>query len=414
MSFCRLVNKKVFTFLILIPLMLSLTGCWDRLELEEQAYVIAVGVDMAPDNKYSITYQIAGPGGGGLTNITGSSTQQPSSEEVTFIVPDLISARDLASASVTRRPSFSHTSNIIVSEEVARSSHFYELMSTAVRDRQIRRDSFLIISKEKAADFIRNNKPLLESRPQQFYEFMSRRWQETALVPRLSNLSRLLQRTKHGESLFLANYGATIASENKVGENENKYEAGQIQKGGGNPTEILGSCVIKDGVMIDTLDGEETRICQLLRPKNNVESIQISFQDPKEKENRVSTNLTKNYTKIDVDVKSDKLKIKVQVSVDIIILGIPSRVDYVQNSSNPKLLKASIQNELTQTSNALIKKTQQQYGKDPFNWSYVARTKFWTIEDYKNYGFAEKYKDADISVNYKVNIKGFGQQLSPP
>lgn len=398
---------------MVILFMSSLTGCWDQLELEEQAFITVIGVDMAADNRYSITYQIAGPGGGGLSNITGSSPNLPTSEVVTFVVPDLISARNLASISVTRRPSFAHTSNIVVSEEVARSDQFYDLLASAVRDRQIRRDSFLIVSKEKAADFIRNNDPKLEARPHKFYNFMSKRWREIGLVP-VSNLNKLIQREEAGEDLFLANYGSSIERVNKIGKNEGDYEPGQIQKGGGNPTEIIGSVVIKDGKMIDSLDGESTRICILLRPTLDTNNIQMTFQDPVKKESRVSTELSRNNIKIDMDLKSDPPKINVMVNTDIILLGIPSGIDYVQNLSNQELLRTSIQNELTQLSNTMVKKTQEVYGKSPFNWSLEARKEFLTIDDYKKYDFPNKYKDAKISVSYKVNIKAFGKQLRPP
>ena len=47
--------KIIFVFFLAFVL----TGCWDRVELEEQAYVIVIGIDQGKGNLLSVTYQIA-------------------------------------------------------------------------------------------------------------------------------------------------------------------------------------------------------------------------------------------------------------------------------------------------------------------------------------------------------------------
>jgi spore germination protein KC len=51
-------KEKIIIVLIVILLILSCSGCSDRIELEEQAYVTALGIDKGKDNNLSITYQI--------------------------------------------------------------------------------------------------------------------------------------------------------------------------------------------------------------------------------------------------------------------------------------------------------------------------------------------------------------------
>ena len=51
-------NNAKFIFLILL-LPLFLTGCYDRFELDNLAYVIAIGVDTGENGNVNITYQIA-------------------------------------------------------------------------------------------------------------------------------------------------------------------------------------------------------------------------------------------------------------------------------------------------------------------------------------------------------------------
>ena len=212
-------KRQVKLFFIMILITISVTGCWDRLELEEQAYVVVIGMDKGVGNTLNITYQIANPQGGGGSTI-GKSEKEPADEIITVNVPGIISGRDLLSSTVTRRPTFHHVDTLIVGSELAKEDDFFYFLEAALRDRQLRREIFFIVSKETAEDFIRNNSPKLETRPHKYYQFMKNRWEETGLVG-VSTIHRFLQRTEGGEGLYLSIYAANPKNEK---ENKNKKE----------------------------------------------------------------------------------------------------------------------------------------------------------------------------------------------
>ena len=64
---------------------LLLTGCWDKVEIEDLAYVIAIGLDKTEGENLVITYQIAIPEGG---------EGDTESEIISIQAPDFLSARD--------------------------------------------------------------------------------------------------------------------------------------------------------------------------------------------------------------------------------------------------------------------------------------------------------------------------------
>jgi len=63
------INQAKF-LLVIFLLPLFLTGCYDRFELDNLAYVIALGADVGSGDNLNITYQVAIP-----IKITGESSE---------------------------------------------------------------------------------------------------------------------------------------------------------------------------------------------------------------------------------------------------------------------------------------------------------------------------------------------------
>jgi len=405
--------KVVKGVLLSIALMFILTGCWDSIEVEQSAFVSVIGLDKLESDKIEITYLISNPQGGGFSSVVESSQKEPPAEIITLKVPDILSARDLLGASVTRQITFTHTKTLVVSEELARSGLFLPNMEAALRDREIRRDMFFVVSKEKASEFIRGNDPKLETRPHKFYEFMAERWKEAALVP-LSTTHAFLERTEGKAGLFLNIYGTTQQiNANETG-NEDEYLAGEINQSGGNPIQMIGSAVFKDGKMIGTLNGEETRLSQLLRPSFQIPSLLSTFPDPLNKDYRITVRIIKEEdTEVEIVTKGEYPKLDIKVHVLFDILAVPSGIDYIKDFEKQRLLESYISKAIREKAEKLIKKTQVEFCGDPFMWSTAARKEFSTWDEYERYNWMEKYEQAQVSVKFEAKIRRLGKQGSP-
>ncbi|NLK96496.1 MAG: Ger(x)C family spore germination protein, partial [Epulopiscium sp.] len=106
--------------------------------------------------------------------------------------------------------------------------------------------------------------------------------------------------------------------------------------------------------------------------------------------------------------------IDVTVPLVLSITSIPSETDYVTNIKNQELLKNSIQKRMESITMELVKKTQKEFGGEPFLWSEIARRKFWLFEDFNKYNWPEKYKNAKVTVKYDIRIEDFGKHYKPP
>jgi spore germination protein KC len=395
-------------WLCIFPIFL-LTGCWDKLELEGQAYVVALGLDKASDNLLSVTFQIANPQVG--STVKGEATNEPPSDFVSFVVPDIISAKELANSVISRRINFGHLRTIIVGENLAVTGEFQHIIGTSLRDPEMRREINLIVSQENASEFIQNNKPKMETRPHKYYSFMTQRWRETGEVP-YSTLNRYYSRVE-GE-LFLAIYATTKKHGQRESPNEDNYLAGEVPQKGGDPVQMIGSAVFKNGRMISKLTGEETRYALVLRRRALARSIVASYTDPLNSKYRFTVRMVRRgNTRIKVDVKQDPLVVNVNVPLICQVLSIPSLIDYPKDTHKQKVLKASLEEIMQSKAMQLVQKTQRQYQAEPFLWYNQARVKFWTLREFEAYHWGDRFSRAKVNVDFDIRMEMFGKQLDP-
>lgn len=394
----------------LVVMILLMSGCWDKLQLEEQAYTVVLGLDQAEDNMVKVTFQIGNPQVGS-TDI-GSSPDEPPSDTVSFTATDILSAKELANSVVTRKISFAHLRTVIISEAFARSPLFHRIIASAVRDPELRREINLIVSKEEASKFIQDNLPKLETRPHKYFSFMQERWRDTGNVP-YSTLNRYLSRLT-SETLYLAIY-ATATREQKPDREESDYVAGEIPQESGDPLQMMGSAVLKNGKMIGKLTGKETRYVLFMRRKSLVKSFITTFPDPLDASYRVSVRLIKAGTaKIEAEVEQEPMVIRVRVPLKLQLLSTPSLKDYALDPKKQKLLLEEIKNVMEKESQQLIEKAQHEFKGDPFLWNLNARMKFGTIDAYNSYDYSTHFQNADVRVSYELSIENFGKQMTPP
>jgi spore germination protein KC len=407
--------RKLIASILIIFTSSTLPGCYDKTELEEGGYAVAIGLDKGEGKNIKTTFQIPNPkvAGGGRGG-GGESSGEPKSEIITISTPGIITARDLASASSTRRISLAHAKVVIVGEEFARDDRFFQYLEASLREQDMRRSMTIIVSRENAEDFIRNNNPILESKIQKYYEFMSRRWRDTGIVPPYANINKFMQRTEGNAGLFLAIYASAKQYVKKKGADEGDYLPGQIDKTGGNTVEMIGAAVFKNGKMIGRLTGNETRLVSFLRKEPETKSMLVTFTDPLDDQYRLAMRIFREKkTKINIDLQQDKPNIQVTVPLKMDILAIPSFIDYAVDMDKQEYLKTYLENYLEKISMQLVEKTQKEYKEEPFLWELDARRKFFTYDEYDKYDWSKHYEEADIDIKYDIKLRNFGKMRNP-
>ncbi len=406
--------KKYNWVIIIATLLLLLTGCYDKIELEQQSYAIAVGIDEAEGTgNFSFTFQIANPEVGSTIASAGSSEE---AEEIIGVTgADILTATSLANSFVTKKIVLDQAKVLVVSQAVAESPDFLRIVQSASRTPQIRGSIQIIVSKEKASVFLERNQPTMETRPHKYYQYMLQPAKQTGIIPD-ADLHRFFQITEGDADLFLAIYATTVKDEKQDSNNEKDYIAGEIPQQGGNPTQFMGSAVFKEGMMIDVISGDETRISNILDKTLDMDELLAVYPDPIKPPYQVAVIYSQKANPsvdINYDRNTNHASIHVIVSFEAEVIAIPSLVNYALNEDYQAKLQTRIEQTHEENTKKLVEKSQKQYGSDPFYWSLYIRKYFKSVPEYEKGDWNRRiYPHADITVDYQLKRLTFGKMIN--
>ena len=147
--------------LLITFIMTTLSGCYDYKEIDDYAYVFAVGIDRGVSDKWRLTVQFptmkaqgGGGGGGGMEN-GGISGEKDGYTIVGIDAPSFFTGLNMLNASIPRRLNFMHTKIIVIGEDLAKSGKLDTYLAPIIRYRQVRRTVHLIVVKGKGLDFLK-------------------------------------------------------------------------------------------------------------------------------------------------------------------------------------------------------------------------------------------------------------------
>jgi len=402
----------------LLLMMVMLSGCWDQMSIEKMAFVTAVGLDRDEQNKnmVRVTYVIANPESG-TQAVGGEGGNEPPLETISFTAEDFNTAKSIANTVIAKRISYDLLRVFMVAEDFAQDDDFIRWVYDVTKTPEIRRDVNLLITKEDPATFVEKNKPKLDTRTHKFYELMFESGQQTGTLPP-SKMNQFFQITEANANLFLAMYATTEKSENeKRLKDSDQFIAGElIYEGETNTAEFAGSAVFNEGKMIGALTVEETRLTYLL---NNVleqpESIIVSLPDPETEGQQVGARVKRDgRVNLDMDLKRDSPSIHATVPLRLDILTNHSMENVAENKETRAKLKKEFEQTFDRKFAEFVKKTQEEFGAQPFSWSLPARKHFSTIQEYNDYDWKEMYPKMDVTIETDITFESFGRQAKVP
>ncbi len=141
--------KKALSFLLIIFLLFTLTSCWDQLEIEDQAFIIGLGLDKSEDSdNILVTFQIAQP----QAFVAGAQESEPY-WNIVEEAKDISEAREQLLRKSNWIPTMEHCQVILVGEGLARDGlkgYFDYIMRT----HEIRRRLSVAVVQGKAQDVL--------------------------------------------------------------------------------------------------------------------------------------------------------------------------------------------------------------------------------------------------------------------
>lgn len=161
--------KKILCVCLCIAL-LPLSGCYDGHEIEQKAYVVAMGIDKGETAPLAVTYAFADPGkawSGGEEGGGGGGEESGPTINVTVEAQDIFSALDEAGARIGKEGTLSHMVLALFSEEIA--THGLDgVAASFMRDLKSRPKINLAVCAQPCADYLKAIRPQLESNPERY------------------------------------------------------------------------------------------------------------------------------------------------------------------------------------------------------------------------------------------------------
>lgn len=399
-----------------------LSACYDRHEIDDMAYVIAVGFDKGQTNHLKMTLQFAvptksssgegsGSGGGGGGGGEGSK----STSITTVETPTIYAGLNMINTYVSKQVNFAHAKIVVFSEELARVG-IHKFIHAMIRNREFRGNMHVAVARGSAEEYIRNVNPTLELNPSKYYEMNLDTFKYTGFTgdTRLINFylfeectcrqayATLVGVNKYEKSSQFDINKSTYKEKGRDHPLEGDFYAGEIPKVYEIKSEIMGIAVFDGGMMVGELDGEEAMFHQMLY--GTYYHSYITIPDPIKKDEYVVLDVKQSrMPEHHVEMVDGKPQSSAKVRLEANILSIQSGENY-ESMENMPILENAAQDFLKNGMLRFLNKTKEMnadlcgFGRD-----LKARYLLW--DDWTKIHWLKRYKDSTFSVNVELKIR---------
>ncbi len=404
------------------------SGCYDRREVDDLSYVIAVGFDKGTVNplrmtiQYAIPLAIGGSGGGGGGGGGGEGGSK-STSLVTVEAPTLYSGLNMLNNFIGKQLYMSHAKVAVFSEELARDGDMHDYLRAMVRGREFRPNLYIAVARGSAEDYISSIKPVQEADPAKYYELKYSTYTYTGFSAdtELSNfynaqesssmqaVATLVGVGKYESSKDIDPTKSTAAAKGRDKPLMGDYKAGEIPKTGDIKGETLGLAVFDGTKMTGELDGQEATM--FLMATGKFQQSFLTFPDPESKDSYVVVNLKQSrMPRYKVEFVNGKPLISLAVKLEGDFLSIQSGINYEEGSKLVEFESSSeqfIKNEIVR----FLNRTAKELHSDIAGFGRFEKKEFLTWDEWKNFNWLGKYKDASFNVEVDLKIRRTGLMI---
>ena len=396
---------KILKFIFGIFFLIFLTGCWDKVELEERGLVLAIGIDKFEDSaknekiissgEQRLIFSLSLPDVSEVVNSDDNSNKQkdteqmPKKEEVSItkneevkkaVSSSVISAMNLADTYSEKNLYYGHTKVVVLGNDLLKDKQlFKETIDSLERNKEINRKLIVLSTNSDAQD-------ILEFVPKEQNKiglFISEFYQNNQ-----NNLSMTFKQDLESVIQDLLKTGNTVIPQINIEDGVAK---------------ITGLSLIKDYRLIGNLNEELTRNYLFITNKLKSGEIEVFFEDVfiPLKIVKAKTNITMEDTG-----KNIVCYIKTYIEGNILEYSLNKNIMFDEKKYNEvtKMYEKRLIDEIFKTINFV----KYNYDFDIFNIKEIAKKNFNKI--YKKYNLESKniYENIDFKVVPEVKIRSAG------
>lgn len=378
---------KVMRMLLISGItLILLTGCWNRVEINDIAIVTAIGLDLVENDQLRLTLQVAVPsklvtGGtgesGGKSTIVISETGASVSEAYRNIQGKL-----------SRRIFFSQSRVLLIGEDLAKKGVFH-IVDFHTRYAEPRINSFIMFTKGKASKII-NSMPKFESVSAEEMRELAKMSVGFKIYVR-DFLNMLLT---EGIEPFASQFTLEpleVSTKNKSGETQ----------------AVNGIAVFKGDKLVGWMDEGETR--GLLWIRNEIKTGVITIKIPEEKGGgNISMEIVKGETNIVPILKQGEIKLDVDVVTELSLIENDSKLNLFETKVIEEI-QTYAEEEISKRIEMIVEKAQKKYESDIFGFGqsiYKKYPKEWNTHYKENW--ENEFAQTKVTIHSKAFVRRIG------
>lgn len=398
--------KKFFRIALATVFCACLCSCYDASEVEETAYVIALGIDRGDKENNLYTFQIAAPLGSSPAEENGAflsgggedgeeSSEEKASEEIivsnnksvkNIVVAgdDFYTAKSLLANFMSKKISFSHLKMIVFSHKAA-DEVIMQHIEIFSKERQIRPKTFIAVAKDGAERYLKLVNPELEASTARYYELSNSK--EKLFYAPAKTLGEFMKETENSQKSSVLPL-AVIKKANTSKELEAEVSSAESVLSS-SKAEMLGMVVFKDEKIVAEADGGEALCYNIL--SGQTKTLVYPFD---------SDGKT-NFLKVSF-VKKPRFKIKSLNGVYNAEVTLYLKLKYMgeddESGKKTSLGAKMLKNELED----FLNRTAKEYNADIFGLANIEKKRYKNISKAEASPFEREYKNCTFSVNQIV------------
>ncbi|MDR3085410.1 MAG: Ger(x)C family spore germination C-terminal domain-containing protein [Christensenellaceae bacterium] len=397
--------KKAASFLLAVALCLPLSACWDSIELNSQIFVINIGLDSGENLAMRMTLELprisqAGDGGGASNSVEplnpGDSTLILNGyvlvqAEGNSIVECLNALR----AAIPRSVSLLKVMGVYISESFVDEQDLFDALTVLIQPHQIRPMAYVYVCRGRAEDVLRLREPSFGTRLSKSIVAQTEALNDFSVLayqPLIQFYDHLLDNGRDSYALMVAvnNTQYFSAPGGRDGDQPMDYSPGNLPSNSPIPLDIFGTAIFENDQIVLFLNGYETQLFNLclgsfiaadLNANDTMRTLQVQLHQLKRPNLRVDISGDRPIIYLDVYLRAGNYVGRLVDEQEVLCARTEAMLEY----------------DIT---NLLLR--MQQTGADPLNIVGRVQKRFWTNQQFDQYGWTEMYGKAGFVV--KVHL----------
>lgn len=408
-------KKYIVIIALFIFIFFFFSGFKDIENIDDLAYVIAIGLDVGDNETLKLSLQIpatSGSGDSGGGGSGGGSSSQGSSNIIESVeCPSIDAGLTLINSYLSKELNLAHCRVIILSEELAETG-ISKYIYTFFNKIDIRPDANIIISRCPAKTFLDNSDPILEKLSSRYYEVAPTSSKYTGYTDdiTMSDFFSSLNDTFSEPCAILGGlnsadleplYTKTVSKDSNLG-NDNISQITETPVETSIHIENMGLAVFRGDCLVGELSGLETVYHMLL--KNDINNCVISVPSPFHDNDMIDldTKLRKN-SKISVDIVNGSPYVHCNVFLAARVLTMQGNSEYLEKE-NLKKIEEYAKSYIEQQMRNYLYKTSKVFKSDILGIGKYAVSNFLTWEEWTSYNWLSNYENSFFDVNVSIDV----------